>query len=86
MMPDLAGAFASGRIIDAILLVMAAEGAWLVGKRRRPAGDVVFTLLPGALILLGLRAALTGAGWPMVALWLALSFPAHLEDVRRRCR
>jgi hypothetical protein len=34
--------------------------------------------------LLALRAALTGANWMMIALWLALSLPAHLADLWRR--
>ncbi len=82
----LAGLFASGRAVDLVLLVMVAEGLWLVLRARRHAGDVAFMLLPGALMMLALRAALTGAGWMWVAVWLALSLPAHLEDVRRRGR
>lgn len=82
----LAALFASGRAVDLILVVMVVEGAWLVLRRHRRAGDVVFMLLPGALMLLALRASLTGADWQAMALWLLLSFPAHLEDVRRRGR
>jgi hypothetical protein len=41
-------------------------------------------LLPGALMLLALRAALLGLCWPWIALALAASFPAHLADLRRR--
>ena len=48
------------------------------------AATVVLAFLPGALILLAVRAALTGAGWPWVAAALAASFPAHLLDLRRR--
>ncbi|MET3827605.1 MULTISPECIES: hypothetical protein [Sphingomonas] len=41
-------------------------------------------LLPGAMMLLALRAALTGLAWPWIALALAASFPAHLADLARR--
>lgn len=49
-------------------------------------------LLPGALMIVALRGAMTGAYWPWIALPLALSFPAHLADLalarpqRNRCR
>ncbi|OBX20881.1 hypothetical protein A9995_02495 [Erythrobacter sp. QSSC1-22B] len=46
--------------------------------------DALAMLLPAALMLLGLRAALTGAGWVWVALPLALSLPVHLLDLARR--
>jgi hypothetical protein len=39
---------------------------------------------PAALIVLGLRAALVGADWWMVALPLAASLPLHLMDLRKR--
>ena len=80
----LARLFASGHAIDVVLAVMAAEGSWLVARARRSAADVVIALLPGALLLLALRAALTGAGWAWVATCLTLSLPAHVADVRRR--
>jgi hypothetical protein len=74
----------SGHAVDLILLVMLAEAAWLrLGRRIAPL-DIALALLPGALILLAARAALTGADWPMIALPLALSFPVHLADLRRR--
>lgn len=81
---DLAGFFASGRAVDLVLLVMLAEAAWLILRQRRPVVDVLLALLPGALILLALRAALVGAPWPWIALWLALSFPVHAADMARR--
>jgi hypothetical protein len=74
----------SGHAVDLILVVMLAEALWLHLRRRVGLMDVALALLPGALILLAARAALTGAGWPMIALPLALSFPVHLADLRRR--
>lgn len=41
-------------------------------------------LLPGALMLVAVRNALTGEAWPLIALPLLLSFPAHLADLRQR--
>lgn len=76
--------FASGRAVDIVLMVMLVEAAVLIFRRRTAAATIVLAFLPGALILLGVRAALTGAGWQWVALALAASFPAHLLDVRRR--
>jgi hypothetical protein len=78
--------FSSGRAVDLVLVVMAAEAIWLVAGRRWPAGDAFIALLPGALLLLALRGALTGAAWPWIAAALAASFPAHLADLARRRR
>lgn len=77
------GLFASGHAVDIVLAVMLAEAAFLI-VRGRDAATVGLAFLPGALILLAVRAALTGAGWPWVALALAASFPAHLADLHRR--
>lgn len=73
--------FTQGHAADLVLAVMAAELTALVvlgGWRLR---DALLRLLPGALMMVALRAALTGAGWQWVALALALSFPAHLADL-----
>ena len=74
----------SGHAVDLILLVMLAEALWLRLRRQVGLVDVALALLPGALILLAARAAITGADWPLIALPLALSFPVHLADLRRR--
>ncbi len=76
--------FASGHAVDVVLAVMLVEMVVLIGRGRRPAATVVLAFAPGVLILLAVRAALTGAGWPWVAAALAASFPAHLADLRRR--
>jgi len=76
--------FQSGRAIDLVLLIMLAEGFYLWSRRRAGALDIAFALLPGALILLGVRAALTGAPWQLIALPIALSWPVHIADIRRR--
>lgn len=76
--------FARGHAADVVLAVMVCEFAWLVARRDWRAGDAALRLLPGALMVLALRAALTGAGWQWIALPLVLSFPVHLADLRRR--
>lgn len=84
-MPDLAAFFASGHAADLVLVVLAVE-ALLLLRAGRPATDVALLLLPGACMMLSLRAALVGASWPWIALPLAASFPVHLTDLIRRGR
>ncbi|MFD2783802.1 hypothetical protein ACFS32_25350 [Novosphingobium pokkalii] len=73
--------FASGHAADGMLVALLLEAAWLLA-RGRPPGLVCVMLGPGALMVLGLRGALTGAAWPWIALPLALSLPLHLADPR----
>ena len=75
--------FASGRAVDLALAVMTVEAAWLIA-RRQPALAVRAMLAPGALLLLALRFALTGAAWPWIAAALAASLPLHVVDLQRR--
>ncbi len=67
-----------------MLAVLALEFGWLVWRGGWGVADAAFRLLPGALMLLATRGALTGAAWPWVALPLLASFPVHLLDLRRR--
>lgn len=76
--------FASGLAVDIVLGVIALEALLLAASRRLSLIDIVAALGPGVLILLALRAALTGAEWPWIALPLAASFPLHLLDLARR--
>ncbi|MBS0279402.1 MAG: hypothetical protein JSR81_17385 [Proteobacteria bacterium] len=78
------GLFASGHIVDCIVAVLALEIAAFAVWRRSSLANAVVAALPGICLLLALRSALTGAGWTMIALWLMLSFPAHLADLWRR--
>lgn len=75
--------FASGHVVDLVLAVLAAEFIWLVARGNR-AMDVALGLGAAVLMMLALRAALTGAAWPWIALPLLLSFPLHLADLGRR--
>lgn len=83
--------FASGRVADLILLMLVLEGIVLgLHHRRTGRGIAPRTILPfllaGAAFALSLRAALTGAGWPLVALPLMGAFGAHLWDIAARWR
>jgi hypothetical protein len=85
----MAGMFASGRIVDAVLALMLVEGillAWLHLRRGRgPApADVLANLAAGLFLLLALRAALAGASWPWIAASLGAALVAHLSDLARR--
>ncbi|MGP1354120.1 MAG: hypothetical protein ACTS1Z_12425 [Parasphingopyxis sp.] len=75
--------FASGHAADIILAILLIEAIWLIARGHATA-DIAATLLPAVLIVLGLRAALTGAEWPWIALPLAAALPVHLWDLARR--
>lgn len=80
--------FASGRIVDVALAVMAFEmvAVLLVVRGRRGLGpvDLFANLAAGAMLLLAVRSALGGAPWFLTATFLAASFPAHVFDLWRR--
>jgi hypothetical protein len=75
--------FASGRAVDVVLLVLIVEAIWLKFRANIWA-DIIPALLPAVLMMIALRAALTGMAWPFVSVPLALAFPVHLYDLRRR--
>jgi hypothetical protein len=77
----------SGRIVDVILVVLILEALFLALRHGASSGRVMTLLIaasPGVFLLLALRVALTGGGWPWIAVWLTASFPAHLADLWRR--
>jgi hypothetical protein len=76
--------FASGHAADLILGVLLMEAVWLRAQRGWRWSAIAGLLGPAALIVLGLRAALTGAAWWWIALPLAASLPLHLMDLRAR--
>lgn len=61
---------------------MAIEFIGLRAVARWPVTTALWRLAPGALMIVALRGALTGADWRWIALPLLLSFPAHLADLR----
>lgn len=78
--------FDSGHAVDVVLIVMGIELVWLVLAAKWRMLDAALRLAPGALMLLALRCALTGADWQWIALPLILSFPFHLADLKRSAR
>jgi hypothetical protein len=83
--------FASGRLVDLILMVVVLEAvALLLYWHRTRRGNAPFDLLPnlcsGTFLLLALRATLAGSGWMMASGCLALAGLAHLIDIYRRWR
>jgi hypothetical protein len=79
----MAAFFASGHAVDVVLAVLVIEAIWLKARGQAWAG-ILPALLPAVLMMLALRAALTGMAWPFVSIPLALAFPVHLYDLRRR--
>jgi hypothetical protein len=87
----MSGLFASGRVVDFVLVLMAVEAALLVWYRRRsgrgvPVAEALVFLFAGACLMLALRAALVGASWEWIAAPMAGAGAAHLLDLRLRWR
>jgi hypothetical protein len=81
--------FASGRIVDVILVLMVLEAVALTLLRNKAQRGLSIYVLAanfsaGAALLLALRAALTDHRWQSVALWLVLALIAHATDLRAR--
>ena len=83
--------FSSGRIVDAILVLVALEALallalrWRTGRGPAPVA-LLCNLASGAALMLAVRAALIAAGWPVVAFWMLVSLVAHLGDLVPRLR
>ena len=83
--------FASGHIVDLILLLTLAEAAVLVLHHRSTGrgvapGEFLGNLVSGVFLLLALRGGLVGAWWGWIALCLLAALAAHLSDLRARWR
>jgi hypothetical protein len=83
--------FASGRLVDFVLIVVVLEAAGLfLLWRHSKQGIAPFDLLPnlcaGTFLLLALRATLARESWMMACGYLVAAGAAHLIDVRRRWR
>jgi hypothetical protein len=76
--------FKMGYAVDVVLAFMIVEAVVLIVVKGRAPITVILTILPGAAMMLALRAALSGGGWQMVAIWLTVSLPLHLADLRHR--
>lgn len=83
--------FSTGLIADIMLAFMALEAVVLVLYRRKTNRGltpraVFWMLLPGACLVLALRAALVGAAWQWLTLAVCASLIAHLGYLRERSR
>ena len=74
------------RLVDIILLGMAIEAFWLLWRHRRAGASgtspMLLQLISGALLLLSMKLALTGASPMMVAATLGTAGLAHAADLR----
>lgn len=75
-----------GHAILLIIGLIIVEGALVAMFLRWRAVPILVGLVPGLCLAAALFAALTGAGAEWVGLWLTLSLPAHLVDLRLRWR
>jgi hypothetical protein len=85
----MADLFATGRIVDLILVLMVLETVVLAGRhlltgRGIPPASLLTNMAAGACLMLALRAALTGAAWGIIAGTLAGALVMHLFDLRIR--
>jgi hypothetical protein len=83
--------FASGRLVDLILVIVAIEAAvlviyWQSSARGVAPGDLLPSLCAGAFLLLALRLSLSGAAWELCCGSLAAAGLAHLVDLNQRWR
>lgn len=81
--------FASGRMIDLILVGIALQAVGLWGlKRFAGVGPglkpLIWTMAAGLALMLAIRASLTGADWPWVGGFMAGGLMCHVIDLRRR--
>ncbi|MDN3644773.1 hypothetical protein QWY75_00985 [Pontixanthobacter aestiaquae] len=75
--------FSSGRAVDVVLAVLVMEAIWLKWRGSGWA-DILPALVPAILMMIALRAALTGLGWIYISVPLMAAFPVHLYDLHRR--
>ena len=83
--------FASGRIADIALAVMAAEAVIIYMVIAYQADVVRYralfaNLAAGACLVIAVRLALVGANWQWIAVALAASLLAHSTDLALRLR
>ena len=78
------------RLVELILLGMAIEAIWLLWRHRRAgrtgAPPLLLHLISGALLLLAMKLALTGAAPLLVAATLGMAGVAHAADLRSTLR
>lgn len=83
--------FASGTLVDGILLLVVAEviALMLLWRWRRQGiapADLIPNVLAGGFLLLTVRLVVGGAGWMACSASLAAAGVAHLVDIKHRWR
>ncbi|MFO1455917.1 MAG: hypothetical protein U1F18_06710 [Steroidobacteraceae bacterium] len=78
-------------LVDGLLVFVALEAVVLYAWHRRTGGGlaprtILSVLLPGACLMLALRAALANQGGAAIAGWLLAALLAHLADLATRWR
>jgi len=86
MLDGMKDLFASGHIIDFILVLVLLEAiavvSWRLIKSSGPAPlPFIINLVAGASLMLALRNALAGTPWTWIAPCLIVSLGAHLGDL-----
>lgn len=71
---------------DIALAAMALQLIAVALVHRRGLLRAVSATAPGAFLVLALRSALAGDPWTITLLWLAVSWPVHLIDLRARLK
>lgn len=79
----------SGRIVDIVLGVLVLEVFLLAFWHRRTGRGIaalpaILNASAGGSLALALRAALTGAGWHWITVWLLCALAFHSADLARR--
>jgi prepilin signal peptidase PulO-like enzyme (type II secretory pathway) len=83
--------FASGRLVDLVLVIVAIEAValitlWRWTGRGVPPRELLPNLIAGALLLVALRLTLAGAGWMAICGCLAAAGIANVIDLMQRWR
>jgi hypothetical protein len=81
--------FASGRVVDLIVVLVILEGVALAAYHRRTGRGIGpralwWNLVAGCALLFALRNALMHAEWPAISACLLVAFGAHVADLRKR--
>lgn len=71
----------SGWAITLILAIVAVEAVTLLTVFQRRSFPLLLGLLPGACLMLALRAALMEQSALVIAFWLTAALPLHLADL-----
>jgi hypothetical protein len=85
----MADLFATGRVVDLILVLMIGETLVLAGYHHLTGRGIsivplLTNMAAGGCLLLGLRAALAGVPWSTIAIALGAALGMHVLDLRAR--